>query len=719
MHATNLTSVIEVLEALEGTETAAWAWDIGTDSVRWSANTGPLFGLERGHQPAADRASLSHIHPDDRAAVEEALRLAIAEGAGFDMDFRTVWPDGSVRWLNGRGQVVCDAAGAPRRLVGVMSDVTARKRRAEQDRFLAISGDLLSRSLDIDETVSQIARLLVVHLADWCVVQLIEDGLSRHPTVSHRDPEKMALSDRLQSEYPPPPEPTGLGAQVVAERQGVLIANVTDEVLAAEAVDERHLEIMRSLGLRSAMVVPLRARDRVLGLMTLVCAESGYRFGDDDLKFAEDFGRRAGLAIENARLLEEAREARKAAERAADRLQLLQNVIARLSVATSLDEVAEAAVERGSASTGADRGALVLYTDTGPAISGSWGYTDERLAAIAPALSQPGPLTDAMTHGLAVYCESVEDLVERYPNLEEVMRPVAEGAFVALPLYGSTSLLGSLGLVYAQSNDFSPELRSFFGAMARHVGVAVERSRLFERLNTVADTLQAALAPPPVRSCSHLEATGFYRAAGVGDVGGDWYDVVETPRGTHMYVIGDVVGRGLEAVAAMSQLRQSTRLLVSEGRSPAQITAALGTLAGGDGAAFASTVLLAEVDAATGRITLASAGHLPPVLVSGDSATRVQPPLGPPLGVGPQPTEDHVFEMRAGECLVMYTDGVIERRHEDIETSLSGLCDRLAKLGPVVGAISDELGKMAEAAQDDATVVVFSLREPPCEPEVP
>lgn len=715
MHTPNLASLIEVLEALEGTETAAWAWDLDSDVVRWSANSGPLFGLSRGYQLPTSRAIYDLIHPEDRERVETEVSAAIADRRRFEIDYRTVREDGTVHWLMSRAQVIADENATARRVVGVTSDVTARKRRAEQERFLAVAADLLSRSLDVDETLKEVARLLVTHLADWCIVQLLDADGTRLPTVAHRDPESLALAERLLVEYPPDPRPGGVAAAVIESGEAILLSDITDDVLAADSRDERHLGILRSLGLRSAIVAPIRARDHVLGVMTLVCAESGYRYGPEDLAFVEDFGKRAGLAVENAALLEEADSARLEAERNAQRLQLLQKVITELSAATAIDDVAEAAIRRGIASTGADRGSLVLFTDTGPSIVSSWGYPPERLEALRPMILQPGPLTDAMASGTGVYCESVDVLIERYPNLAEVMRPVTEAAFVALPLFGANSVLGAIGFVYDRSQDFPLGIRQFFEAYSQHVGVAIERSRLFERVHTVADTLQAALAPPPVDSCEYVEADGFYRAGGVGDVGGDWYDVVPTSRGTHMYVIGDVVGRGLEAVAAMAQLRHSTRLLVFEGRTPCQITSALGALAAGDDSALGSTVLLAEYDTESNTVAIASAGHLPPLVVSDSGVTRLQPPLGPPLGVGPQPEREHLVSIEPHECLVMYTDGVIERRTEDIETSLSRLCRSLAAIGPDVKAITSKLMTLAEEAQDDATVVVLSPRPGPAD----
>jgi GAF domain-containing protein len=709
MHTTKLASVLEVLEALEGTDTAAWVWDLGTDSVRWSANTGPLFGHPRGFQPSSYAAVLDSLHPDDRLVLQTATDDAIENKGDFEIEFRTRRPDGSIRWISGRGHVVVDEAGTARRMVGVMSDTTGRKRRHEQDRFLAVAGEILSQGLTVDETVERITRLLVTDLSDWCVVELFDMG--RPPAVAHRDPSRVELARQLQRDYPPPPEPTGVGAEAVATRRAVLVAHVTDEMVRAGAVDDHHHEVIRSLGLRSAIVAPLLGRGRVLGLMTMICAETPYRFGTDDVGFAEDLGRRAGLAIENAWLWEEAESARRRAERTSLQLLSLQAVISGLSKGSTIREVTQTAIARAIEATTADRGAIVLSTEDGPRIVASTGYDAGRLEALGPALRQPGPLNEAILSGAPVYCETVDELVERYPNLAEVMATVPSGSFAAIPLYGAKALLGAIGFVGAVDHAFSGEERRLLDSIAQHVGLAVERSSLFDRINTVAETLQAALAPPVAVGCDRVEAAAFYRPAGEGSVGGDWYDVVPTPRGTSMYVIGDVVGRGLEAVATMAQLRQSARLLISEGRSPSEVLAALSAFAASDRSALASTMQCAEVDPEHGIVILASAGHLPPVMVGHGSVKSIDVPLAPPLGVGVSGAGDHTVALEPGYCLVMYTDGVVERRDRDIDASMQALCSRLEALPADVGAIAEDLLELADEADDDATILVISFAE--------
>jgi PAS domain S-box-containing protein len=185
----------------------------------------------------------------------------------------------------------------------VAHDVTERKRAEEAQRFLIEAGATLSSSLDYRTTLASVARLTVPHLADWCAVDVLEeDGSLNRLAVAHQNPEKIALAHELQERYPPDPDqPRGI-LGVVRSGQPEFYADITDGMLVAAARDEEHLRIMREIGFRSAIIVPLIARGRALGAVTLVSAESGRCYESADLELAEELARRAALAVDNARL---------------------------------------------------------------------------------------------------------------------------------------------------------------------------------------------------------------------------------------------------------------------------------------------------------------------------------------------------------------------------------------------------------------------------------
>ncbi len=183
--------------------------------------------------------------------------------------------------------------------------------------FLAEASRLLARSLDYETTLSTVAGLALPHLGAWCIVDVVEpDGSVRRLSIVHPDPHKQALARTLRAGWPPQrDDPLGAPA-VMKTRRAEIIPRIDEEVLARVARDERNLDILRELGIGSLMVVPLVARDQVLGAITFVGPAAGPGFTAHDLELAEDLAARSALALDNARLYRAAAEARAAAESA-------------------------------------------------------------------------------------------------------------------------------------------------------------------------------------------------------------------------------------------------------------------------------------------------------------------------------------------------------------------------------------------------------------------
>ena len=193
--------------------------------------------------------------------------------------------------------------------VTVFRDVTEQKRAEETARFLSAVNLELTRTLDYRETLRRVAELAVPALADWCVVDVLdEEGALQRLAVAHIDPAKIELAQTVQQRYPADPN-ASQGVHAVI-RSGVpqLLSDITPEQVEAAARDADHRRMLRDLQLRSAMTVPMIARGRTLGAITLVAAESGRRYTASDLNVAEDLALRAALAVDNARLYREAQE---------------------------------------------------------------------------------------------------------------------------------------------------------------------------------------------------------------------------------------------------------------------------------------------------------------------------------------------------------------------------------------------------------------------------
>ncbi len=299
--------------ALEGTETGFWEWDVTTDNVEWSENMGPLYGLPRGSQPSGVADFLDRIvHPEDRDRIASVIERAVREGTSYEFDLRVAHPEHGERWLHARARVLTGPDGQAERVIGLLSDVTERHHREDARAFLDTASQRMAASMDPIRTLEEVAELAVPRLADWCTVQLAKgvEGDFEQVAVAHVDPAKVRWARELQQRYPPDPDsPTGAPA-VIRTGRSELYPEIDAALFEAAALDEEQIRLVRELQMQSVMVVPLSARDRTLGAITFVWAESGRRYGTRDLELAEELGRRAGLALDHARLF--AREHRAA-----------------------------------------------------------------------------------------------------------------------------------------------------------------------------------------------------------------------------------------------------------------------------------------------------------------------------------------------------------------------------------------------------------------------
>ena len=197
--------------------------------------------------------------------------------------------------------------------IGTAELYQAQRRLAEDQRFVAEASELLASSLDYETTLSNLATLAVPRFADWCAIDMVgEDGSIQRLTVAHVDPEKVRWAHELAQQYPPDPNaPYGV-PNVIRTREPELLEDIPDELLREATADTPELyAILEELGLKSSLCVPLIARDRALGAITFVSAESGRRYEDADLATAQDLARRAAISVDNARLFREAESSRR------------------------------------------------------------------------------------------------------------------------------------------------------------------------------------------------------------------------------------------------------------------------------------------------------------------------------------------------------------------------------------------------------------------------
>src|SRR5918998_541602 len=244
-----------------------------------------LYDIVAADQKSIDR-NIRHILEQKHRFVGER-KFRHKDGSLVDVEVSV-----STILRNGR-ETLCDVA----------HDITERKRREEAQRFLAQVGATLSSSLDYRATLASVARLMVPYLADWCVIDICEeDGSLERLAVEHEVPQKVQLAHKLQERYPSDPEAQHGVLRVVRSGQSEFYPDITDEMIVAAARDAEHLRLMREIGFVSLIFVPLVARGRTLGVITLVSAESGRRYREADVELAEELAYHAALAVDNARL---------------------------------------------------------------------------------------------------------------------------------------------------------------------------------------------------------------------------------------------------------------------------------------------------------------------------------------------------------------------------------------------------------------------------------
>lgn len=284
---------------------------------------------------------------------------------------------------------------------------------------------------------------------------------------------------------------------------------------------------------------------------------------------------------------------------------------------------------------------------------------------------------------------------------------------VALPLGGAFH--GVEGVLVAELNPnraFDASYRGFVEALADALTSALDgayrRSVELGAYRRISDTLQAAMLPPsrnlPTIAARYLPALGNLA------VGGDWYDVIDLDERRRALVVGDCVGHGLDAATVMAQLRSAARAMLLDGRAPADVLMGLDTFAAQIDGASCATVVCAIYDRAARRITFALAGHPPPLIVGPLGSRWLSRPGGPPLAVFPHVERAGMtLDVSEEEVIVLYSDGLVERRGETLDVGLARLeqaASRLhaARAQTIADALLREL--QPENARDDVVLVV-------------
>jgi serine phosphatase RsbU (regulator of sigma subunit) len=675
---------------------------------------------------------------DGRPAVRAAVtgRSASAPGqvavplvlAGSVLGSLVLTGDGQDRPEPGDELLTAVAAVTAQVLVRVADRVSvesADARAAVSTQRLALVdavSDLFARHHDParqDDVVRGLARLVVPGLADWCTLTLAPVGRVRRTVGwAHSDPE---LEDTL-ARY------AQVQAAAMSENAAVAVALRTGEEVHTRMPPVQDWvgpapaqQMLRTLAPEQVAVLPLGTGGRPLGAMALIRTGGRPALSADELRTAQEVARRAGLALDNLRLRDRAALLGEVSDRLASTMDAEQAVarLARLVVPTLADfcivtlvqDDAEPGTPRSLRDIGswhvepAQRATLERYLELRLRSARPGAYVLEAAASTGP-VPIPPHAADAI-RSVLVPGEAADLIGELDPAHGLVLPLRARGRVVGL-----LTLFAGRGRGPLTDDDLAAATE-----VAARAALALDNARLYRQQRDLAATLQHSLLSAPARPAGLEVAVRYLPAAAQAEVGGDWYDAFVVPGGALVLVVGDVAGHDGDAAAQMAQLRNVLRGVAQTlAEPPAAVLGELDRALDRLGVATMATAVLCrlepEVDDAGRRVLRwSNAGHPAPLVIDPDGTVRLLE-RDPDLLLGVLPStgrSDHATVLAPGSTVVLYTDGLVERRRETLDDGTA----RLVELAPQLHGRSAEevcdvlVERLAVGAQDDVAVLVL------------
>ena len=390
----------------------------------------------------------------------------------------------------------------------------------------------------------------------------------------------------------------------------------------------------------------------------------------------------------------------------------LQRVTAALVQARTPEDVAAVVVSAGVDALGASGGGLLVPSEDGEhlTVPGAVGYEGVLVDALrGEPIDAPLPAAKALRTGEAVWLESREERDREFPALRGLEASTL--AMCAVPLIVADRVLGALRFSFTIQKLFDADERNFVLALAAQTAQALLRGELYQAERTAALELQRALLPEHLPSIDGWSIATYYSPAGDEEVGGDFYDVLPVGGGRIAAIVGDVMGRGLEAAASMAQVRSTIRAYAIQDPDPVSVFQRVDDYFEALDLPQLVTAVYLLVEPGTGEVAIASAGHLPPLLIDNDG-NRILPTLGgTPFGVGGSERRAVTVQLPRGAALVAITDGLVERRGEDIDEGVDRILQAAGRewqhdaqklLNRIVSAAAAQ-----RTHDDDVTVLVL------------
>ena len=471
---------------------------------------------------------------------------------------------------------------------------------------------------------------------------------------------------------PPPAESGAAGPQAFRDRAPVYLTG-----RAASAPGAPDAPPGRAAGAAPAAALPLLTEAGPLGYL-VVSWPGPHAATPVEREYLEAIAETASRALERARL-------RQAEQRERARVETLSEVTRLLAGALSAEAIGDIVADRVRTAVGGsdalslgvvsqDRRRLEWITVAGYPAGTQDQFTDL-------PLSTPGAATDTARTGRPAVIRTPGEYAQRYPGPDTAAAAAAGASWLVWPLQAGPASIGVLGLMWQRPQQFDPGQLAFTAAVADLIAQALVRAQKFADEHAIATVLQRAVMPRMTAVLPGMDVGSHYRQAGATEaIGGDWYDALALPAGGAYLAVGDVVGHGIAAAEDMTQLRNAGRALAIAGHQPASLLAQLGQITAIATAGRFATMAAVIIDADGSIATYASAGH-PPVLIRRAKTGTVEVPLparGPALGMMDRVTyPQHQTSFEPGDVMLMYTDGLIERRGEDPEDGISRVEEQL------------------------------------------
>ncbi len=480
-------------------------------------------------------------------------------------------------------------------------------------------------------------------------------------------------------------------------------------------------------GLQSAYAFPIRHRGSVVGIVKMLSS----RPREHDLSVVElmdAVGAHLGellyasyLAAEREQLVEELLEERRRNEFLLLASQVLSEVFDYRDMVTRLAQVAVPVLADLCIIDIAEEDGQIRRMAAWHADPEKRSLTEELRTGYPPDPEGLHPMVEVMRSGRSKWSDHMTDEFLRETSRDErhyeLTKLLGFTSYMTVPLgSGGDGVIGTVTLISAGSGRrFSEKDLGLAEQLATQVSSVVSRARAYDRERRISHELQRNLLPDAIPELPGWDVAARYLPAALGfEVGGDWYDVVPVSDRLVALVVGDVEGHDLEAARIMSKLRHALGLLVLEEQAPGKALERLNRVALSSVQSRLSTALIGVLDTVTGLITFSSAGHPSPVRIERGRAVELAVPPGPPLGVQRCHYKDHEYQLAEG-CLVMFTDGLVERRGAYLDDRLE-LLEASLRAAPTMepDAVSDFVidAMTADERSSDDVVVLAARRRP-------